>query len=136
MITASAAPPTQVGTPTTLLLRVDFVEVDTSGFPGTVTYTFPTDATVALNWDLFPGNAVWSVGCESGACTAPNGENLTLHDDTVLDARTFAVCNTIEVGPNYQVMGPSGDLTLQAGSVVFKDGTSVGLDGSLTVEAD
>jgi hypothetical protein len=67
-------------------------------------------------------------------CTAPGATVLTLHDDTVTDARTFAVCGTIEVGPNYGVMGPDGDLTLQAPVVILKDDVFVGFDGRLVVE--
>ncbi len=70
-------------------------------------------------------------------CTASNGENLMLTDDTVLNTQVFEVCDTIEVGLNYQVAGPNGDLTLRAGiAVIFSDGASVGLDGQLTVEID
>lgn len=71
------------------------------------------------------------------ACLAADGENLTLHDDTVLDTQVFEVCDTIQVGPNYQVSGPNGKLTLRAGNaVIFLDGASVGTGGELTVEID
>lgn len=71
------------------------------------------------------------------SCTASDGDNLTLKDDTVLNTQVFEVCDTIQVGPNYQVSGPYGNLTLRAGNaVVFRDGASVGVDGQLTVEID
>jgi hypothetical protein len=54
-----------------------------------------------------------------------------------LDTQVFEACDTIEVGPNYQVSGPNGNLTLRAGKVVvFGDGASVGTDGQLIVEID
>jgi len=71
------------------------------------------------------------------ACAATNGENLTLKDDTVTGIELFEVCDTITVGPNYQVAGPNGDLTLRAGNkVVLGEGASVGVDGRLRVEND
>jgi uncharacterized repeat protein (TIGR01451 family) len=67
-------------------------------------------------------------------CLAPDGENVTLQDDTVLDTQSFEVCKTIEVGPNYEVIGPQGFLTLRAGhAVIFRNGASVGIDGRLIV---
>lgn len=67
-------------------------------------------------------------------CSAPDAGLLTLHDDTVLDAQTFAVCGTIEAGPNYGVMGPDGLLNLQAALIILKDGFFVGVDGRLVLE--
>jgi hypothetical protein len=73
----------------------------------------------------------------STLCAAANGESHTLRDDTVLDTQVFEVCDTITVGPNYQVVGPNGDLTLRAGvRVVLGDGFSVGVDGRLQIEID
>ena len=70
-------------------------------------------------------------------CSAPDGENLTLSDDTVVGSELFEVCNTIATGPNYDVAGPNGHLTLRAGkTVAFGEGFSVGVDGRLTVEID
>ncbi len=75
--------------------------------------------------------------CVELTCEAADGQNLTLMDDTVLDSQSFEVCDTIEVGPNYQVAGPNGFLTLRAGNaVIFKDGASVGIDGTLIVDID
>ncbi len=72
-----------------------------------------------------------------GMCPAPDGDNLTLQDDTVMSAEEFVVCDTITVGPNYGVVGPDGDLLLRAGvAVVFRDGFSIFPDGQLTVRLE
>lgn len=58
-------------------------------------------------------------------------------DDTVLDTQSYHVCGMLTVGPNYVVSGPSGNLTLRAGSaVIFRDGFGVEVDGLLTVRVD
>jgi hypothetical protein len=51
--------------PSALRLLVDIVEVDTSPFPGTVTYTFPADSDSFLQWgsDDFQ-SATWTVSCD------------------------------------------------------------------------
>jgi hypothetical protein len=70
-------------------------------------------------------------------CNASHGVDFTLSDHTFLDPELFEVCDTITVGPNLQVAGPGGDLTLRAGSrVVLDEGASVGIDGRLTIEID
>ena len=71
-------------------------------------------------------------------CGAPEGPyDLTLMDNTVIDTRSYHVCGTLVVGPNYLVSGPSGNLTLRAGNaVVLRSGFGVGVDGSLTVRVD
>jgi hypothetical protein len=77
------------------------------------------------------------VGVCVDLCEAADGQNLTLQDDTVIDSQTFEVCGTIEVGPNYEVGGPNGFLTLRAGdAVIFKDGALVGVDSTLIVDID
>ena len=78
---------------------------------------------------------VLRLNLDVGPCTAPDGENLVLSNDTVTDTQEFEVCDTISVGPNYAVNGPNGDLTLRAGgSVVLQNGVSVGAGGVLTIE--
>jgi uncharacterized repeat protein (TIGR01451 family) len=67
-------------------------------------------------------------------CLAADGTNVTLQDDTVAGTEFFEVCDTIEVGPNYHVVGPDGNLTLRAGRIViFRNGAAVTGDGRLTV---
>jgi hypothetical protein len=71
------------------------------------------------------------------ACGAPDGNNLTLMDDTVLDTQSYHVCDTITAGPNYLVSGPNGNLSLRAGNAVtFRNDFGVEVDGVLTVRVD
>ncbi len=59
--------------------------------------------------------------------------DLTLSNDTVFDPVDFATCDILDVGPNYVVMGPNGDLTLTAGgAVVLNNGFEVRTGGTFT----
>lgn len=70
-------------------------------------------------------------------CPASDGETLSLSDDTVLDTQEFEVCDTIDVGLNYSVAGPNGNLTLRTGNaVILSNGVTVDVDGQLTIEID
>ena len=72
--------------------------------------------------------------CPLTICDAPDGNDLTLSKDTVSDTRSYHVCNTLTVGPDYVVSGPIGDLTLRAGNmVIFLNGFRVGVGGVLRV---
>jgi hypothetical protein len=80
---------------------------------------------------------VFRITVDNGLCEAADGEDLALSDDTVTGTEVYEVCGTLTVGTNFEVAGPSGDLTLRAGGqVVLDDGFSVGLDGELTVDND
>ncbi len=69
-------------------------------------------------------------------CTAPNGVNQNLTNDTVTNTQTVHVCSIITAGADYGV-GTMGNLTLRAGhSVVFTNDFSVQSGGSLTVRTD
>ena len=70
-------------------------------------------------------------------CTAADGENLTLSGDSVTDFQSYEVCGTIEVGPNYGVLGPNGFLVLRAGEqVILSDGAFFGIDARATIGID
>ncbi|MFQ5524628.1 MAG: beta strand repeat-containing protein [Thermoanaerobaculia bacterium] len=71
-----------------------------------------------------------------GPCVAPNGENLTLMDDTVMVAEEFVVCDTIFVGPNFGIIGPLGDLLLRAGIKVVIEELVVGQDAKLEIRIE
>jgi Ca2+-binding RTX toxin-like protein len=66
-LSASAGPPTQFtqfGTPTTVTLSVNGVDVDTAAFPGTVEYAFPAAGAFGALWNIDSGaEATWTVGC-------------------------------------------------------------------------
>ena len=63
----------------------------------------------------------------------PDGENLSLSDDTLTTEETRVVCDTVTLGPNYAVAGPDGHLSLRIGNaLVCEDGFSVETDGRLT----
>lgn len=80
---------------------------------------------------------VFRITVDDGSCSAADGESLALSDDTVLGTESYEVCGVLTAGTNYQVLGPSGDLTLRAGEqVVLDGGFSVGLDGKLTIDTD
>ena len=71
---------------------------------------------------------------EADSCTAANGEDFVLSDDTILGPRTHEACHTITAGPNLGVVGPDGDLVLFAGdSVILRNGFYVGTDAKLTI---
>ncbi len=68
---------------------------------------------------------------------APDGDNLTLMDESVLDTQSYHVCDTITVGPDFVVYGPFGRLNLRAGNaIVFRDGFGVEVDGGVTARVD
>jgi hypothetical protein len=70
------------------------------------------------------------------ACTAADGDALLLELETVSGERVYEVCSAITLQNDYVVVAP-GFLTLRAGGgVLFGNGFSVGLGGSLTVEID
>ncbi|MFQ5526367.1 MAG: hypothetical protein ACE5GX_08915 [Thermoanaerobaculia bacterium] len=55
----------------------------------------------------------------------------------MIDTQTFEVCDTIEVGPGYEVQAPSGDLMLRAGTaVIFANGTVIETGCHVRVEID
>jgi RTX calcium-binding nonapeptide repeat (4 copies) len=64
-LAASASPPTDPGTPTTVALRVNGVIVDTAAFPGTVEYVFMTAGAYWAEWDVDDAgpSAMWTVSC-------------------------------------------------------------------------
>ena len=55
----------------------DPVEVDTDGFPGTVTYTIPTDASYRLSWGGVGGGAEWQATCEPASAPPPSSSTTT-----------------------------------------------------------
>ena len=64
-ITVTAAEPTSVGDPTTHTLRISNTVVDTTEFPGTVSYTFPADTTATVQWSSDSGaNLTVSMSCQ------------------------------------------------------------------------
>lgn len=68
------------------------------------------------------------------SCTDPNSENLALSSETVTTTQNYEVCDTITVGPAYDIGAVGGNVTMQAGrSVVFLSGTSVKTGGVLKV---
>lgn len=70
-ITVTANPPTSVNTPTIMRLIVNSVIIDTTAFPGTLSYTFPADTTTTVGWTLDNGNADWTVSCSPGVAPPP-----------------------------------------------------------------
>ena len=67
-------------------------------------------------------------------CSAPDGENLTLQDTSVLTRESYEVCDTLTVGPGVGVYGPDGELILRTWSQVVIDELVVGIDARLAVE--
>jgi hypothetical protein len=70
LITMFAAETTLNGTPTTVMLIVNGVVVDTAPFPGTVQYLIPTEGDYTVAWTVDMGNNTWSVSCEASAVDA------------------------------------------------------------------
>ena len=67
-MTMTAGPPTNDTNPEGVKLTVDDL-VFTDTFPGTVTYTIPTDGSYTVQWTLTPDPfdvATWTVTCEPG----------------------------------------------------------------------
>lgn len=70
-------------------------------------------------------------------CGAADGTNQTLGNDVVLTAKTFEVCNTIDVEEHYLVLGPGGMVTFRAGvAVVLGNGVEFGNGSVVTIEID
>jgi Ca2+-binding RTX toxin-like protein len=67
-LSARAGTPTGFGTPTTVTLNVNNVDVETVAFPGTVEYVFTTAGGYTAYWDVDGGaSATWTVGCTGRA---------------------------------------------------------------------
>ena len=69
-ITVTASTPTSVATPTTVRLTVGDAFVDTTPFPGTLSYTFPADITTSVIWNTEGGNATWTATCATPPTSA------------------------------------------------------------------
>ncbi len=72
-ITGTPSTPTGSATPTTITLTVDGTVVDTTAFPGTVSYIFPADDTsVRVEFRVSPGSSVtWDLSCQLARPTTP-----------------------------------------------------------------
>lgn len=57
--------------PTQTRLYVDDTLVDETGFPGTVSYRFPTSGTFNARWEVEPGNALWTIRCLASQPSLP-----------------------------------------------------------------
>ena len=62
-IVVTAAAPIINGTPTKISFYLDNVEVDTDGFPGTVSYQVLADGPVLPSWDIDSGTVTWTAEC-------------------------------------------------------------------------
>ena len=62
-ILATISPPIGNGTPTSVELQVDGNVVDSDGFPGSVTYVFPSDGSFDVDFILDTGQASWTLTC-------------------------------------------------------------------------
>jgi len=62
-ILLSTASPISTGTPTTTSLFINSTEVDTDGFPGTVSYQFLGDGSAQVDWEIDSGNVTWTAEC-------------------------------------------------------------------------
>ena len=63
-ITFHGTVPFSLASPTGLELRINATPVDAQPFPGTVSFTFPSDTTASIFWGSTPaGNLTWSVTC-------------------------------------------------------------------------
>jgi hypothetical protein len=113
------------------------LEIHSGGEDGKKTILNDARQIAALLEFTDSSQGVFRLTYDSGACTAADGEALSLSNDTVSDTVVYEVCDIITVGPNYLVAGPDGDLTLRAGgSVVLMNGTTIGAGGRLTVDND
>ncbi|MEM9950250.1 MAG: hypothetical protein AAF846_01510 [Chloroflexota bacterium] len=76
IVSMTANPPIDApsgGTPTQIRLEVNSVLVDTAPFPGTVTYTIPSDGNYDVFWTEGTTliNVTWSVECVDGMSSPP-----------------------------------------------------------------
>lgn len=62
-MTFTASEPTSSGAPSVLYLFVGNQLVDSSAFPGSVSYTFPADTTTSWAWQAVGGGAIITVSC-------------------------------------------------------------------------
>ena len=62
----SAAPVTS-GEPTETRLFINSVQVDSDGFPGTVTYQFTSDENAVIQWSVNGGTVQWTASCFAAA---------------------------------------------------------------------
>jgi hypothetical protein len=66
IIIVSATTPIITGTPTTISFFVNGIEVDTDGFPGTVSYRVLADGPVLPSWRIDNANVSWTAECFAG----------------------------------------------------------------------
>jgi hypothetical protein len=70
-------------------------------------------------------------------CLAADGVELTLESDVVLTPEAYEVCRTVEIRQHFQVLGPSGVLTIRAGeAVVIFNGVEFGAGSEVSIEID
>lgn len=75
-IQMTAGPPDSTGQ-TNVRLYVDSDLVDSVTFPGTVSYTFPTNMTVDVEW-ITSNNATWVVECSVESTPPPSSSNTSI----------------------------------------------------------
>lgn len=112
------------------------VQVDVTGaVPGTYVNT---SSQLTSSSGLGPAAIATLVIVGSGGpCLAPDGEFLTVQDQTIVSTQEFVVCNTFTGGPNLTVIGPDGHLIVRAGvAAEFGEGFFIGVDGQLTVSIE
>jgi Ca2+-binding RTX toxin-like protein len=99
-LSARAGTPTSGGTPTTVTLTVNNVDVDTVAFPGTVEYVFTAAGGYPAAWDVDgPAGVTWTVGCsraplpETSASCAGRAATIvgTAGADRLIGTRAFEV---------------------------------------------
>jgi FIMAH domain len=81
-ITMAAGLPAVVGPLSQVTLRIDGTVVQTTGFPGTVEYTFPAAGTHLVAWNV-DGDATWTVSCEAAVGAFDPEQAITDLKDTV-----------------------------------------------------
>jgi hypothetical protein len=81
-ITVRADLPTGVATPTQVTFIVNNATVvDTAGFPGTMTYTIPSDGWYILRFEANVGEASWYTDCTAGPDGGSEGEEPIIDED-------------------------------------------------------
>ncbi len=90
------------------------------------TFWFTTEYLPAASADGSPRTriAAFKYDACTALCAAPNSENLALSVEAVTTTQTYEVCNTVTVGPQYDI-NAGGKVTMKGQRLVFLNGVSV-----------
>ena len=98
--------------PDSVFVAVNFIQVDTTDFPGTVSYTFPTDTDDDVAFFVDQGTAVWTFSCDPAPEDGDDGDGDVENNNTSSSDSTATNDNeNTSENTNENTSGSSGEST-------------------------